>query len=97
LLRRRHAWSPFVKPNGPASKGAKDAAIRAPGEIPFADSFHNDSICRVSSDEICGSAGPGAQCLRHTERGVALRFARPPIIGLDYEMDVRGAAREITL
>ncbi|MDH4260719.1 MAG: hypothetical protein OEW16_10535 [Gammaproteobacteria bacterium] len=29
--------------------------------------------------------------------GLAWHFARPPIVGLDYEMDVRGAAREIVL
>lgn len=27
--------------------------------------------------------------------GLAWHYARPPIVGLDYEMDVRGAAREI--
>jgi hypothetical protein len=29
--------------------------------------------------------------------GVTWHFARPPIVGLDYEMDVRGIAREIVL
>jgi len=29
--------------------------------------------------------------------GLAWHFARPPIVGLDYEMDVRGAAREIVI
>jgi len=29
--------------------------------------------------------------------GLAWHFCRPPIVGLDYEMDVRGAAREIVL
>jgi hypothetical protein len=29
--------------------------------------------------------------------GLAWHFARPPIVDLDYEMDVRGAAREIVL
>jgi hypothetical protein len=29
--------------------------------------------------------------------GLEWHFARPPIVGLDYEMDVRGAAREIVL
>ena len=29
--------------------------------------------------------------------GLAWHFARPPVVGLDYEMDVRGAAREIVL
>jgi hypothetical protein len=29
--------------------------------------------------------------------GLEWHFARPPIVGLDYEMDVRGAAREIVI
>ena len=29
--------------------------------------------------------------------GLAWHFARPPVLGLEYEMDVRGAAREIVL
>ena len=40
-------------------------------------------------DEIVGKgAAPG---------GLAWHFCRPPIVGLDYEMDVRGAAREIVI
>jgi hypothetical protein len=31
------------------------------------------------------------------EGGLAWHYAQPPVIGLDYEMDVRGAARELTL
>ena len=30
-----------------------------------------------------------------TRGGLEWHFARPPIVDLDYEMDVRGAAREI--
>ena len=29
--------------------------------------------------------------------GLAWHFARPPVVGLEYEMDVRGAAREIVI
>jgi hypothetical protein len=29
--------------------------------------------------------------------GLSWHFARPPVIGLDYEMDVRGAARELVI
>jgi len=29
--------------------------------------------------------------------GLVWYYARPPVIGLEYEMDVRGAAREIVL
>ena len=29
--------------------------------------------------------------------GLAWHFARPPVVGLEYEMDVRGAARELVL
>ena len=28
---------------------------------------------------------------------IHLRFARPPVVDLEFEMDVRGAAREIAL
>ena len=31
------------------------------------------------------------------EGGLVWTYARPPVIGLDYEMDVRGAAREIVI
>ena len=31
------------------------------------------------------------------EGGLTWTYARPPVIGLDYEMDVRGAAREIVI
>jgi hypothetical protein len=31
------------------------------------------------------------------EGGLAWHYAKPPVIGLEYEMDVRGAAREIVL
>jgi hypothetical protein len=29
--------------------------------------------------------------------GLTWHYARPPVVGLDYEMDVRGIAREIVL
>ncbi|MGP1679122.1 MAG: hypothetical protein ACTS6J_18445 [Burkholderiales bacterium] len=29
--------------------------------------------------------------------GLAWHYARPPVIGLEYEMDVRGAARELLI
>jgi hypothetical protein len=29
--------------------------------------------------------------------GLTWHHARPPVVGLEYEMDVRGAAREIVL
>jgi len=29
--------------------------------------------------------------------GLSWHFARPPVIGLEYEMDVRGTAREIVV
>lgn len=38
-----------------------------------------------------------AEIVRHgaAAGGLAWHYARPPVVGLDYEMDVRGAAREI--
>ena len=32
-----------------------------------------------------------------TPGGLTWHFARPPVVGLDFEMDVRGIAREIVL
>jgi hypothetical protein len=29
--------------------------------------------------------------------GLSWHFARPPVVGLEFEMDVRGAAREIVI
>ena len=31
------------------------------------------------------------------EGGLVWTYSRPPVIGLEYEMDVRGAAREIVI
>jgi len=32
-----------------------------------------------------------------TAHGLTWHFARPPVLGLDFEVDVRGVAREIVL
>jgi hypothetical protein len=32
-----------------------------------------------------------------TPHGLTWHYARPPVVGLDYEMDVRGVVREIVL
>jgi len=32
-----------------------------------------------------------------TPAGLTWHFARPPVVGLDFEMDVRGVTREILL
>jgi len=47
--------------------------------------------------DIGALVGPELAARGAAAGGLAWHYARPPIIGLDYEMDVRGAAREITL
>jgi len=42
----------------------------------------------VGEEIVKRSAAPG---------GLEWHFARPPVVGLEYEMDVRGAASEIVL
>jgi hypothetical protein len=45
--------------------------------------------------DIGALAGP--QIAAQAGGGVCWHFARPPVVGLEFEMDVRGAAREIAL
>lgn len=46
-------------------------------------------IGALMGDEIAQRGAGGS--------GLTWSFARPPVVGLDYEMDVRGPARELTL
>ena len=41
--------------------------------------------------------GPAIAARGACAGGLAWTYARPPIVGIDYEMDVRGAAREIVI
>ena len=41
--------------------------------------------------------GPEMAARGAMEGGLAWHLARPPVVGLEFEMDVRGAAREIVL
>jgi hypothetical protein len=47
--------------------------------------------------DIGALVGPEIAARGAAAGGVAWHFARPPVVGLDFEMDVRGAAREILL
>ena len=47
--------------------------------------------------DIGALIGPELAARGAAAGGLSWHFARPPIVGLEYEMDVRGAAREITL
>lgn len=48
----------------------------------------HDAYPVLRDDIVPRGAAPG---------GLTWHFARPPVVGLDFEMDVRGVAREITL
>ncbi len=50
---------------------------------------HN--IFPLLAKEILGRMARGNQ------HGIAWHFARPPIVSIEYEMDVRGCRREIVL
>ena len=47
--------------------------------------------------DIGALIGPEIAARGAAQGGLCWHFARPPVNGLEYEMDVRGAAREITL
>jgi len=47
--------------------------------------------------DIGAHVGPEVAQRGAATSGLSWSFARPPVIGLDYEMDVRGPAREIVL
>lgn len=50
-----------------------------------------------SVQDIGALIGPEIVARGAAAGGLCWHFARPPVVGLEYEMDVRGAAREITL
>ena len=43
------------------------------------------------------SVSPPNMISKSASNGLAWHFAKPPIVGLDFEMDVRGATRELVL
>jgi hypothetical protein len=47
--------------------------------------------------DIGALAGPEIAARGAAPGGLTWHFARPPVVGLEFEMDVRGAAREIVL
>jgi hypothetical protein len=50
-----------------------------------------------SVQDIGAFVGPEIAARGAAAGGLAWHYARPPVIGLEFEMDVRGAAREIAL
>ena len=50
-----------------------------------------------SVQDIGALVGPEIAARGVAAGGLAWHFARPPLIGLEYEMDVRGAARELVI
>lgn len=47
--------------------------------------------------DIGALIGPELAARGAAANGVTLHFCRPPVLGIDFEMDVRGAAREMVL
>lgn len=50
-----------------------------------------------SVQDIGALVGPEIAARGAAAGGLSWHFARPPLIGLEFEMDVRGAARELTI
>jgi hypothetical protein len=50
-----------------------------------------------SVQDIGALVGPEIAARGAAAGGLSWHFARPPVIGLEYEMDVRGAARELVI
>jgi hypothetical protein len=48
-------------------------------------------ICRVLAGDIIRPIGPAAT------HGVTWHYCRPPIVSIEYEMDMRGTDRELIL
>ena len=59
----------------------------------------NDAVSTqaYSVQDIGALVGPEIAARGAAAGGVSWHFARPPVIGLEYEMDVRGAARELVV
>jgi hypothetical protein len=55
------------------------------------------SVQAYTVQDIGHLVGPALASRGALAGGLVWYYARPPVIGLDYEMDVRGAAREIIL
>jgi len=59
----------------------------------------NDAVSTqaYSVQDIGALVGPEIAARGAAAGGLSWHFARPPVIGLEYEMDVRGAARELVI
>ena len=59
----------------------------------------NDAVSTQAYSALDIGALVGAEIVARgaAAGGLAWHFARPPVIGLEYEMDVRGAARELVI
>jgi hypothetical protein len=55
------------------------------------------SVQAYSVQDIGSLVGPEIAARGAAAGGLSWHFARPPLIGLEYEMDVRGAARELVI
>ena len=59
----------------------------------------NDAVSTqaYSVQDIGALVGPEIAARGAAAGGLSWHFARPPVIGIEYEMDVRGAARELVI
>lgn len=73
--------------------GAMERRLAALG-FGWADAASTQAYC---VHDIGALVGPEIAARGAAVNGVTWHFCRPPVVGIDFEMDVRGAARELVL
>jgi hypothetical protein len=59
--------------------------------VTTANMYTVHSVCSMLADEIIRPMGASAV------HGVTWHYSRPPIVSIEYEMDLRGVSRELVL
>ena len=96
----RHIKAVFQYSSGVAAKpGFEIERVRLHDPL-LAEGFrfveaHLDRLGRPRTAFAACELRPAAR--RAAASGLAWHFARPPVVGLEFEMDVRGDARELVL
>jgi hypothetical protein len=63
----------------------------SPGEVTATNMYTVHPVCGMLADEILRRPGTAAL------HGIAWHYSRPPIVSIEFEMDLRGTGRELVL
>lgn len=83
----------------PARAAGPSFIVAGGGEAPEGKPNYRDHIVRLGDTSREGMREKIRYVMAHgAGRGaVEWHFTRPPVVGIDFEMDVRGAARELII